>query len=95
MKPCQLLGGSATIQPSPSLNASIRMGYFGMCLIANNSIMSCRSVLHMSSMYRWIKREGICREIIRLGGMSFMMRMGKLEDKQLNLRMKKLDIFNQ
>jgi hypothetical protein len=45
-------------------------------------------------MYKWIRREGTCKEILSHGGSNFMIRMGKLEDKLFNQRMKKLVILN-
>jgi hypothetical protein len=70
------------------------MGCFGMYSIAKNNTMSCLNASNMSSMYKWIRREGIWNEILSLGGTSFMIRMGKLEDRLANQRRKKLVILN-
>jgi hypothetical protein len=71
------------------------MGYSGTFSIVKNSTFSCHNVLNMSLMYKWIREEEICKEILNPGGASFMMRMGKLEDRQPNQRRKILVTLTQ
>lgn len=66
-----------------------RKDQYGSCLTVNNNFIMFPNVWSMNIMLKWIKEEEIWQEIHNPGGVVYMIRMERSENKQKwKIRMK-------
>ena len=74
---CPLLEENAMIKLCNIIIAFKIKGFFGQYLIVSKYILIYLFVLYMNLMSKWIKEEEILKEILKVGGNNFTIKMVK------------------